>query len=153
MFSKKAVKRFVLSLFILCGLGIQGNCAPNSDGVGIGIVVGDPTGFAAKFWINHINAVDVMVGFGDENFHIDYLWHKFGVFPVSSGRLPLYYGFGGAAHFGKHPDIGVRVPFGITYLFPHDPIDIFFEIAPVIYVANRSELDLTAGAGIRFFFR
>ncbi|MHB9154348.1 MAG: hypothetical protein ACYC5N_01490 [Endomicrobiales bacterium] len=147
------MKRCILLLAFLLGIGGQSLSAQNAGrGIGLGIVLGDPTGIDAKLWISRVNAIDAMLGFGDENFHVDYLWHKFGLFNVRRGRLPLYYGIGAAMHFSRDTALGVRVPVGISYLFPRDPVDIFFEIAPVVYLVTKADLAITAGIGVRFFF-
>jgi hypothetical protein len=75
--------------------------------------------------------------------------------------MPVYYGIGARLKFkddegrGRNEDdaiFGIRVPVGITYLFDDAPLDLFFEIVPVLDLAPDVELDINAAVGLRFYF-
>jgi len=138
-------------------------------GFGLGVIVGEPTGFSAKLWTSKVNAFDFGLGFsvgGDRiayngnyensgriHFHMDYLWHSFNAIS-STENFPLYYGIGGRFNSGAGYDasIGIRGVFGIAW-FPHStPIDVFFELVPVLQITANTGLGIDAGLGIRFFF-
>jgi len=139
-------------------------------GFGIGIILGEPTGLSAKLWTSKENAFDFGLGLsvgGDRishkgnysggsriHFHMDYLWHSFNAIS-STERFPLYYGIGGRFNSGGNYDgsFGIRGVFGIAW-FPHStPIDIFFELVPVLQLTSSTGLGIDAGLGIRYFFK
>jgi hypothetical protein len=47
---------------------------------------------------------------------------------------------------------GIRVPVGITYLFDDYPLDLFFELVPVLDLSPDVDLDINAALGLRFYF-
>ncbi len=134
------------------------------SGIGIGIMAGDPTGISLKQWLNDKTAVDAGIGWtfsGEDSFHLhaDYLIHNFQIFDNGKmkGSLPLYYGVGGRYRYeeddgGDDSVFGVRVPIGISYIFPEAPVDIFFELVPVLDLIPDTELELNAGVGVRYYF-
>jgi hypothetical protein len=124
---------------------------------GLGIQLGEPTGLNAKLWTGRTNAMDFALAWSFEGkdemlMQADYVWHSFDVFPVSSGELPLYFGIGGRVILRNDPLLGVRVPFGMAYMFESTPLDIFAEIAPILNVIPSTDFDLGGGLGIRFWF-
>lgn len=139
------------------------------DGFGVGIIVGEPTGISVKKWIGKDRAIDAAAAWSfSENdsfqFHADYLIHNFGLLHTGSvgGRLPVYYGIGGRIKLennngsGRNDHnalIGVRIPVGISYMFPKNPVDLFFEIVPILDVAPDTRFALNAAIGARFYFR
>jgi hypothetical protein len=145
--------------------------AAQDKGVGIGLVLGEPTGLSAKLWTTRTNAFDFGLGLaigGDRisrndyyyngksrlHFHMDYLWHSFSAIN-STERFPLYYGIGGRYNSGGGYDgsLGVRGVFGIAWLPRGTPIDIFLELVPVFQITPSTGFGIDAGLGIRFFFQ
>ena len=134
---------------------------------GVGIIAGHPTGVTAKKWLHDGKAIAATAAWSFDDrrafqLNADYLWHHdIPVFSdVSSGWLPFYYGIGGQVKFKdgsrRNRDstrAGVRIPVGVTYLFENAPVDIFFEVAPVLEVAPRTDFELNAAAGVRFYLR
>lgn len=126
-------------------------------GFGLGIILGEPTGLSAKLWTSQSNAFDFAAawsfkGDGHLLLQADYVWHAFNLIPVSSGKLPLYYGIGGRVILVDDPFVGVRIPVGLNYLFATAPIDIFLEIVPILDLAPSTDFDLGGGLGVRFWF-
>lgn len=126
---------------------------------GIGLLLGEPTGISAKYFFSDTLAVDGAVGwsFDDEtdlDLHGDVLWHKFDLFSVPKGRLPLYVGVGVRVSFRDHADdrVGVRVPVGVSYLFDELPLDVFVEVAPVLDFSPSTRGSVNAGIGARWWF-
>jgi hypothetical protein len=134
-----------------------------SGKVGLGIIVGDPTGISFKAWMNEQNAIDAAAawsfrGRGYFLIHASYLRHA-DVFPINKGRLPLYYGIGARVivrenhpRFRDDPRIGVRIPLGITYIFSGSPFDIFLEVAPLLDLVPATTFDFNGAIGGRFYF-
>ncbi|OLD60811.1 MAG: hypothetical protein AUI33_15170 [Ignavibacteria bacterium 13_1_40CM_2_61_4] len=128
-------------------------------GFGLGIIIGEPTGISFKGWLNERNAIDGGLAWsftrnGSFHAHADYLWHSFHVFQTQE-RIPLYFGIGARIKTGRYDDaqFGVRVPVGVGYLFKDAPVDLFFEIAPIVDLAPKTELEANAGLGVRIWFR
>ncbi|MCW9708749.1 hypothetical protein J6I44_17955 [Aliifodinibius sp. 1BSP15-2V2] len=125
--------------------------------IGIGVMVGEPTGLSLKSWLGGNNAFDVGLAWSLNrdavHVHADYLWHNFNLFDeVDEGSLPLYYGIGGRVILADDDAvIGARVPVGLNYLFEDAPIGLFMEVAPIINLAPDTDLDVEGGIGIRFY--
>lgn len=159
----------VVLLLTLCFGTLETGLAQAKPGLGIGIIIGEPTGLSLKKWLSNTTAIDAGIAWSfSENdslhFHADYLLHRFDVFASADlrGRLPLYYGLGGRVKLrdgndgrGRNDDdalVGIRVPVGISYLFRTAPVDLFAEIVPVLDVAPDTDFDLNAAVGARFYF-
>ncbi|MEW6050597.1 MAG: hypothetical protein AB1644_05990 [Candidatus Zixiibacteriota bacterium] len=131
---------------------------PRDKGFGMGAVMGEPTAINGKVWTGYSTAVDFALAWSqdndrDFNTHVDYLFHDYGVFNVTRGKLPLYYGVGGRVKDASDARVGLRVPVGLNYLFVRAPLDAFIEVAPVLDVVPETEMDFEAGIGMRFYFR
>jgi hypothetical protein len=147
-----------LMLSILVGAQPAG-AGVNTDGFGLGIIVGEPTGIAFKGWLSSSTALDggAAWSFADNSnfaFHMDYLVHRFDWLDVSKGQLPVYFGIGGRFKIRDDADdaLGIRIPVGLNYLFEASPIDIFFEVVPILELTPETEFRLNAAIGVRFFF-
>jgi hypothetical protein len=127
-------------------------------GFGIGIIIGEPTGVSGKLWLGGDNALDMAAawsfkGDGSILLQADYVWHKFNLINVSSGKLPLYFGIGGRVIFESNDTyIGARVPVGLDYIFSGTPLDIFVEIVAILDLVPSTDFDIGGGLGIRFWF-
>lgn len=125
--------------------------------VGLGFQIGNPTGFAAKFWTSGVNAIDLGLGFhlGRNDVIVlkaDYLWHHFNVIPVNAGQLPLYYGMGASVRASNDPAVGMQGSLGLAYSFPAAPLDLFLTISPGIWVFPEPDANIGVGLGMRWFF-
>jgi hypothetical protein len=138
--------------------------ARTQDDLGIGIILGEPTGLSLKYWIDEERAVDGALAWShSENdslqLHGDYLIHNYDVLEVD--EMPVYYGIGMRLKFkdedgrgrNEHDAMfGIRFPLGITYLFEDAPLDLFFELVPVLDLSPDVDLDINAALGLRFYF-
>lgn len=126
---------------------------------GVGLLLGEPTGASLKYWLNDTLAIDGGVGCSfrhEDNLHLhaDVLWHKFDLFHVDGGQLPLYFGVGPRLKVRDHAEdrFGVRGPVGVSYMFDDLPVDIFLEVAPVVDFTPKTRMEFTAGIGARYWF-
>ena len=133
--------------------------ADNSTGFGLGIMVGEPTGVSGKIWLSGTTSLNMGAAWSlDDNSgfqgQLDYVWHNFGIFNVSKGKLALYYGIGGRFKIWENSDdsVGARIPVGLDYLFENSRFDMFFEIVPILDLTPSTEFDLNGALGGRFFF-
>lgn len=134
------------------------------DNIGLGVLLGDPSGISYKNYFNPRNAVDAAIGWsfrhhGGLYVHTDYLWHNYNLFQdidedltVNRGLVAFYFGVGGRVFIGNDSNLGVRIPVGINYHFENDPLEIFFEIAPTLDLLPDTEADFSGGIGIRYYF-
>ncbi len=129
-------------------------------GLGVGVIIGEPTGFTMKYWLSNPTAIDLTAAwsFDDPGYFVlnsDFLYHKFDLFKVNNGELPLYFGVGGRVAIPEHGDTraGVRIPIGIAYEFHGLPIEVFGELAPIVDFAPSTQARLNGGIGVRFYFR
>jgi hypothetical protein len=139
------------------------------DQLGIGLIVGEPTGLSVKYWLDEEHAVDAAAGWsfwGGDGFqlHADYLWHNFDLLGSAAGcdMLPVYYGVGARLKLRdndcRHDDngdtaFGIRVPVGISYLFDGAPFDVFAEIVPILDFTPDVDLHLNIAVGLRFYVK
>lgn len=147
-----------IALFILAVLFLSSPALAQESGFGAGIILGEPTGLSFKYWVSSRTGLDFGAAwsFGrEDSFHLhgDFLIHNFNLFKVKKGKLSLYYGIGGRIKVENRNRIGVRIPVGIVYLIKKAPIDIFFELAPLLDLAPATEFGLNGGVGLRYYFR
>ncbi len=125
---------------------------------GIGVMLGSPTGISAKKWFSRRTALDGGAAWSlgknpGLHLHADYLVHRWDLEGLVDGRAYAYYGIGGRVKLeNEDPLLGVRIPFGVTYLFPDAPFDAFFEVVPVFDVMPGTRFDLNLSIGMRFYF-
>jgi len=148
-------KLFLTALlcFIVCG-----NLFSQDKGFGLGIILGEPTGLSAKYWLNSVNAFDY--GFGSSfssngrvHLHVDYLWHAYDVFP-STEIFALYFGPGVRVKTRKAGQslLGIRGVMGAAWFVKTAPLDVFVEIVSVLNLAPDVDMSVNGGLGIRYFF-
>lgn len=156
---KKLLSVTLLAVFLTFSLNTISNAQDTNKDLGIGFMVGEPTGLTAKTWTGNGNAIDVGVAWSFGRYEAitlqaDYLWHNYEVFSeVDQGSLPLYYGIGGRLVLGDDNSyIGARVPVGINYLFEDAPVGLFLEVAPILNLAPSTDFDIDGTLGARFYF-
>ena len=142
----------VLLFFFTAGLHAQ------TEGLGLGLIAGAPSGFSAKYWVNPENAFDAGIGYsfvGGESLslHADYLYHIEDVFNFKA-RVPFYYGFGFRYRSIKDSDnsFGARGAVGVLLYLKDYPADFFLEIAPVFTILPETALKIDVGIGARYYF-
>jgi hypothetical protein len=160
---KKSLKalRSIAAAAAICTAFSSNADARTTDGLGVGIIVGEPTGVSIKKWTDDTHAVDAALAFSltDGNsfqFHADYLIHDTTALttPELKGSTPWYYGIGGRIKADSgNTRVGIRVPVGISYLFADAPLDFFAEVAPVLDVAPDVSLRFNGALGLRYYFK
>lgn len=129
-----------------------------SGDMGIGFMLGNPTGLNGKYWLNDQHAVDggLALSLGKHtnlSLHSDYLLHNDAAFYLNDVYpLDLYYGLGGRMEFGDDLEIGVRIPVGLAHRMNEKNADIFAEIAPIIDFIGRTGVEMHFGIGGRYYF-
>jgi len=152
---RKVLPVILLILFFL-GIKINGQ----DKGFGAGVMIGEPTGLSAKYWLDDDNALDFGLAYSFVrsnsalSMHADYIYHAFDVIK-SNYRIPLYYGFGARIRLVNDADnsLGARGVIGIAWLSDEAPFDVFFEVVPVFNLFPETALNLDAAIGARYYFK
>ncbi|MEO0250493.1 MAG: hypothetical protein ABIN58_13405 [candidate division WOR-3 bacterium] len=124
----------------------------------LGVILGEPTGVSAKYWMSRINALNFgaawsFEGEGQFHLHCDYLFHNYEFFKVDQGVFPIYFGIGGRVRFDEGDSrLGLRIVFGAEYITDAYPMSVFFEVAPIVDFAPETEASINGGIGIRYVF-
>jgi hypothetical protein len=141
--------------------------AAHPQGLGLGLMGGNPSGFSLKVWTGRHVALDAGLGYttwyGEAlSFHGDVLFHSHSLVQSADGYLPLYIGLGArvvmadAAHDYPNTRIGVRVPLGLEYVFNSVPIGLFLEVVPTFDLAGLPPSGQFFGPqgsiGFRYYF-
>ncbi|TBR24274.1 hypothetical protein EPO15_04370 [bacterium] len=128
--------------------------AQKAGDIGVGVILGSPTGGAAKLWLSDHQALSAGIGFSSSlAVYGDYLWHSWSVLPQpSEGRLPVYLGLGGQIRTLSPDEFGVRGVLGLAYWLPRNPVELFVEFVPVVRVAPWASVGLGGGIGLRYYF-
>jgi hypothetical protein len=116
--------------------------------IGVGIVVGEPTGLSIR--VNHFPVLGVTWSIPGNRMQVsaDYwIIHK----PLEH---PLYWYLGLGGAIGVRDGgafLGARVPLGLQLPFERD-WELFGELVPVVGLIPDVGLYLNGGIGIRYFF-
>ena len=143
--------------FIICliFIGLTTSLFAQRDGLGVGIILGEPTGLSIKKWTGDKTAFDAaaawsLQGGGYIHVHADALVHSFAI-ETKKGELPLYIGLGARLLLADDPAIGVRVPLGFAYHFSSAPFDFFLELAPILDLLPGTGFDINGALGLRYY--
>jgi len=132
--------------------------------LGIGIILGEPTGVTAKLYLKDDQAIQAAAGSafisGGLSLTADYVFHPLILQTRDSYVLPVYIGPGvrlidytngrASSTFA----LGLRAVAGLLFDFKTVPLDAFIEVGGVLeYDFTKGfGLGLNAGAGIRYYF-
>jgi hypothetical protein len=158
-------------LSMLFAFLLMAGTASGGQGIGLGVILGEPTGVSFKAWIDNRTAIDAAAAWSfSENdsfqFHTDYLIHPFDMPkpPEVRGAVSFYFGIGGRVKLkdsdsgrnsrNENDDLlGIRFPVGFSHLMAEAPIEFFAELVPVLDVVPDTDADLNAAIGARYYFR
>lgn len=152
----------------------QEGSTPDTPGaLGLGIVVGSPTGITGKWVAGKSIAFDAAVGIGfgeDLHVHADWLYEGDTLLAEEGATLRWFAGVGGRFEYDEHNrrdgngnngdrrdhedvDLGPRVPVGLELRFASvKSLELFAEIALGIEVIDDPGLTFDGGIGGRWFF-
>jgi len=131
---------------------------------GVGLMIGNPSGFSYKMWLDENIALDAAAGVDEGRFdmHATFLWHNFNWSKGINDRLikgindngdfPFYFGFGPRVLFDNQTEFGIRFPVGLAFL-PHESVWEFFgELAPVLRLTPSTGINMDYAIGLRYYF-
>lgn len=164
-----------LPFAVIATLAVAGGTA-RADGVekgslGLGLIIGEPTGVSGKLYLQDDRAIDAALGFtfvtGGLHAHADYLFHPWILEERDAFTLPAY--VGGGVRFLQHRAgrgadddfrVGPRAVAGLLFDFKEIPLDVFVEVAGIVELrfgssdpdVNGFGLALNGGLGARYYF-
>lgn len=140
--------------------------------LGLGIILGEPTGLSAKLWESRTDAWDAALAWsflntGQFHVHVDRLWHQTDIIRTSL-NLKTYVGVGGALSFvGEDSDywkdrsgerrrsatiLAARIPVGITLATNSNALEFFLELVPQLNLIPATHFSIGFGIGGRYYF-
>ena len=149
------MKKTALALILVTALA--GVAHARDGNFGLGLIFGEPSGVSMKVWTGNTTAFDAaaawsFVGGGFFQIHGDLLFHNFDLFEVDTGKMALYYGFGGRVKMADQTQVSLRVPVGISYEFERTSIELFLEVVPMLDLAPSTQAGIAGGVGFRYYF-
>ncbi len=162
---------FVIAVTLGLGAAQASADSVEKGSLGVGIVIGEPTGIAAKLYLKDDQALQAALGFtfvsGGFHAHADYVFHPWILEEREAFTLPAYVGPGVRVmqhRAGRDGDddfrIGARAVAGLLFDFKEIPLDVFVEVAGVLEFRfgssdediNGIGLALNGGLGGRYYF-
>lgn len=124
--------------------------------VGLGIFLGNPSGFTVKFGVPSSASVDLLFAWRlDDTFfaqgHYNYKIHRLARYTESEVGL-----YGGPGIFFRTSPwesdlMGFSGTFGLNWII-NGNLELFSELSPKIGLIRSTELDMTGGIGFRYLF-
>jgi hypothetical protein len=148
----KRILFFCILMVLLANVSLS-----QGHGLGLGLMIGEPTGISCKGWVSNSGAIQLGIGYPSLSssygtaLSAEYLWHAH-IFR-SHEYFPLYYGLGGIFGVSGGTNLmGARGVLGIAW-WPHrSSIDVFLQLVPTIYFEPTSHFEFDFGFGVRYFF-
>ncbi len=149
----------ILLLILLVTSGIS------ARQLGLGIIIGSPTGLSGKYFFGPKSAIEVNAGWSfwrTVGLHLtgDYQFIFPQTFVTEEGKkiegFDLYAGIGGSFRVKEKENeetefhIGLRIGGGIEYSF--SKFGTFLELYPVVDLVPSTDFDFEGGLGLRFYF-
>ena len=137
--------------------------ADDARGVGVGVILGEPTGFTLAWRAAGPSTIDAALAWSvpEERFHVhaDYLFTVVSFRdPVTPAvKFPIYVGAGPRLHLGGSSSssgasiLGVRIPMGVAVQGTGVPVEGFLERAPVVGLYPSTRADFDAALGVRVY--
>lgn len=133
--------------------------------LGVGIILGEPTGITAKLYLKDDQAIQAAAGasFVANGLQVDtdYVFHPWILQDKDTFVLPIYVGpgvrfidYSGGSNGSSHFAAGLRAVGGMLFDFKNVPLDAFIEVAGVLEYDFKTGagLGLNLGAGVRYYF-
>lgn len=162
------------ALVVALGLLVPavGAARGGGKGLGLGLAIGSPTGINLKKTLGARTAVDGTLGLNFLNgdgftLHACFLWEA-SLASASAGQFNGHLGLGGKLGVydddrgGRHKDdrdddddelwLGGRAPAGVSFAFRGVPLDVWLELAAVLWVVEEVDLDFDGTLGVRYWF-
>ena len=127
--------------------------------IGIGIILGEPTGLSFKMFTANERAIDIALAWALKKnqylrIHVDYLFNE-NKYLVRKFNLPLSlnYGLGLKLITGTYFTAGIRFYGGVFHRFKSPDIELFLELVPSMVIIPATEFDMDGAVGFRFYLK
>lgn len=123
--------------------------------LGVGPILGDPTGATAKYFIEPGYAVDVGLGVSHTlTLWADYVWHGWEALPQPRrGPLALYLSAGPRLETQTDTDFGIRTMAGLSFWPKFKRVyEFYLELGPTWRLAPDARVRVDGGFGVRYYF-
>ncbi len=130
--------------------------------LGLGFMIGGPTGISANYKMSKENSLDAGLGFhlgdGDFHFHSTYLWHFLNTIKLERYSFGWYLGGGGRILSKDRRNaeneilIGPRGSAGLNFPIKKQMFDAFVELALIMNLIEETDLDADFAIGARYYF-
>lgn len=143
----------------------EGAARAEKGTLGVGLILGEPTGVSAKLYLRDDQAIQAAVGAafvgGGIHLHADYVFHPF-ILQTRESFVLLFYLGPGVRVIDYSPDrdtsyfaVGLRAVGGMLFDFTTVPLDAFVEAGAVFeygFKGHGGDIRLNAAAGVRYYF-
>lgn len=163
--------RSLIIIIVVFAATITISAQPKINGLGIGLILGEPSGITFKGSLRDGNAWVLSVGsswFGALTIQADYLWSA-NVF--NSSNAGLYFGLGGVVGIGRGKGIIVKNQEGKWYYYDQEnttaiglrgvagfnttpftaPIELFIEFDPIVGLIPSTGIGFMGAIGVRYY--
>lgn len=141
---------FVLACFAMAAESAEN--PRNRGNLGVGVILGEPSGFTAKAWVGKVRAIDALAAWSFRDFFFmqsHYVFHSRK--SLEDKEFWFYAGPGGYARLGVGKDrLGVSGNFGVAYAVRQ--FEVFLELSPKVSIVPDTDGDLTGGLGFHYYF-
>jgi len=149
---RKSLLALVFIAFFLSGPLIA-----QSNRYAIGVIFVEPTGLSAKFWLQK-TAIHTACGWSSQRgipflLQTDYLFPQINFFQDELSRIFFSFGLGARMTIKHEVHFGIRFPFAIDFISKKAPINLFFEVVPILKLEENAHFDFTGALGIRYLFK
>lgn len=124
------------------------------DEFGLGLVLGEPSGLNTQFFWSSKTSIDVTAAWSWKDWFTTAAdFQVYNYIADAPREWKWYYGLGGYLTLPENEDgtLGVRIPLGIKYHFPHSSIDVWAEVDPALQLAPDTEAEFQGGLGLTFW--
>lgn len=144
----------LLTVFGALTLAAGTSWAHPPAGPGLGVVLGDPLGGTARYFVGRDRSVDLGIGFsGDPAFTGDFAFHAWDLLPrPKTGDLDAWVSAGVRVEAADDAEFGVRTMLGASYWVQGRAIEVFATAGPVFRMTPSGGVDADGGVGVRFYF-
>lgn len=148
-------------VFLLATAAHADSFARDPEGVGFGVILGEPTGLSLAWRPEGRLWVDGGLAWSFPSFaqlHVDACFDigDFRTADLPDMHFPVWIGAGPRFRVGSGSgydafNMGIRIPIGMGFWHDDIPIEGFLELAPGVGVVPGTEFIFDAGVGARFF--
>jgi hypothetical protein len=143
-------------ILVLSGAASAATNLEGRDEVGLGVVLGEPSGLHGTFYWGQKQAIDVTAAWSFHNWVMlagDMQFYNY--IPNSPHEWRWFYGVGGYLAIPENDQgtFGVRIPIGLKYRIPHSIVDVYAEVVPALKLVPDTEALLQGGIGVTFWVK